>query len=208
MKLIILSPENDVPNEQEIVKNLFGEGLQYFHLRKPSYDPDRMSAYIEMLPAQYHSRITLHTHHTLAKQYHLGGVHYNSRQPFPTVAEQDTLLRKSCSAHSFLELLKVSSFPLDYVFLSPVFDSISKQGHTGNTEFSVLHAFREDHKNLPPLIALGGITEQNISSAAAMGFNGVAVLGSIWEQVHEETPVTEIVKIFRALRTESEKYEN
>ena len=34
--IVLIAPENDIPNEIEILYQLFQEGLEYFHLRKPN----------------------------------------------------------------------------------------------------------------------------------------------------------------------------
>ena len=68
---------------------------------------------------------------------------------------------------------------LDYGFLSPIFDSISKVGYSaaGFEERSLKVALE---RSQVPVIALGGITVSKVAEASKMGFKGVAVLGAVW----------------------------
>lgn len=60
-----------------------------------------------------------------------------------------------------------------YLLLGPLFDSISKKGYRGKA-----HLFTA----VPPnCIAIGGIDASNITHAKAMGFQGAALLGAIWQ---------------------------
>lgn len=47
------------------------------------------------------------------------------------------------------------------------------------------------------VVALGGITRSNMGDALAMGFNGVAVLGSVWKLHGGVTPVTEVQELLQ-----------
>ena len=68
----------------------------------------------------------------------------------------------------------------DYVLFSPLFDSVSKSGYRGAIDpAEVCQLLRRYHDG--NMIALGGITLQNISLARAAAFDGVAAIGSIWK---------------------------
>ena len=71
--------------------------------------------------------------------------------------------------------LNLLSDHFSYAFLSPVFDSISKADYKAK-QFDL--SLRK--KTSTKLIALGGITEENQYRAIDMGFDGVAMMGSIW----------------------------
>lgn len=72
-------------------------------------------------------------------------------------------------------------------FLSPVFDSISKQGYKSKFNLQELKIFLQKQKILSDensrseAIALGGIDEDKIQLCSALGFAGVAVCGAIWQ---------------------------
>ncbi|MCK5741722.1 MAG: thiamine phosphate synthase [Chlorobi bacterium] len=91
----------------------------------------------------------------------------------PTVRD----FHKSCSTHSFDEIDDLGH-DFDYVFLSPIFDSISKLGYLSNFDEPSLSAYlKTSGRNI---VALGGIDSVTASKCADMGFCGVASLGYIW----------------------------
>lgn len=68
---------------------------------------------------------------------------------------------------------------LDYAFLSPIYNSISKQGYSA-AQFSD-EDLRAAIKSCGcPVIALGGITVDKLPELHELGFAGVAVIGSVW----------------------------
>jgi thiamine-phosphate pyrophosphorylase len=83
----------------------------------------------------------------------------------------------STSAHGWEEFGRLPA-GLSYAFISPLFDSISKRGHRGNTVLLE----RPDHE-LPCLpVGLGGVSGETIGLMLEQGWKGAAVLGWIWEE--------------------------
>ena len=73
----------------------------------------------------------------------------------------------------------------EYVFLGPVFRSISKKGYgpkiSLNQIFSVLKNDALNHLSKKPKVyALGGIRKKKMIRLAEVGFSGVALLGAVW----------------------------
>ena len=89
-------------------------------------------------------------------------------------------MSKSC--HS-LEEVKEWKEKCDYVSLSPIFDSISKQGyHAAFSSTEIEEASRQgiiDKK----VLALGGVTFNKIDDVLRMGFGGGMILGDAWKNV-------------------------
>ncbi len=186
MKLILFSPTASVKNETSILNDLFAMGLETYHLKKPTYTEKKMKAYLEKIPSEYHNRIVLHSHHLLVKKYNLKGIHFPSKvlkRKFKTwwilkrTKGKQPWLTVSTSFHSVKELDQVNPV-FDYVFLSPIFDSITKsQYQSGFKEFSLTNNL----KNTPyKVVALGGITDEKIPIVKRMGFYGMGLLGALW----------------------------
>jgi len=95
------------------------------------------------------------------------------------------------SAHSFEELEKINT---DICFLSPVFDSISKFGYKAkynNQELKEgIAAWKKKHSQ--KLFALGGVAAENIAELEELGFDGAALLGTVW---HNPDPVAALLEI-------------
>ena len=131
MNLIILTTPNFLPDEAEALTALLSHGLYRLHLRKPGCTEAELDALIRQLPPAYYPRISLHDHFPLQARYRLGGIHLNSRNPDVPTGFQG-LVSRSC--HTLEEAARYAPLT-DYYFLSPIFDSISKQGyHAGFTE--------------------------------------------------------------------------
>ncbi|MCB0410386.1 MAG: thiamine phosphate synthase, partial [Flavobacteriales bacterium] len=82
--------------------------------------------------------------------------------------------------HSFEEVEKLDG-EKEYCFLSPVFDSISKQGYKAKFDKEELRQFLKKDRKIK-VIGLGGVNEENYSELIEMGFDGGAFLGSVWRK--------------------------
>ena len=125
MKLIVITYPTFFQGEAQCVDALFRNGLEYLHLRKPEADARAYETFLKQVESQYYPRIVLHDHFELAEQYGLKGVHLNQRNPYPPEKWVGHISR---SCHS-LEEVVAHKPQCDYLFLSPIFDSISKQGY-------------------------------------------------------------------------------
>lgn len=84
------------------------------------------------------------------------------------------------SCHSFEDIEAIEGKE-KYCFLSPIFDSISKEGYKANFDKLELREFlKKDRKT--KVIALGGLSEENYSEVLELGFDGGAFLGSVWKK--------------------------
>lgn len=174
MEIIAITEPEFLPREAEAIVSLLDAGAWRVHVRKPGADAASVSALLEAVPKRYLSRISLHDCHELAVRYGLGGVHLNSRNPL-TPDGFGGLVSRSC--HSFEEISEYSS-SCDYLFLSPVFDSISKEGYT--SRFSLDEIRSRSGAGYSRVFALGGVCPDNVGLLEEAGFGGAAVLGYLW----------------------------
>lgn len=47
--IVLIAPEKDIPNEIEILQQLFEEGLEYYHFRKPDKNYEEHVAYLNQI---------------------------------------------------------------------------------------------------------------------------------------------------------------
>jgi len=202
--LIVISLESKQPEEGKWIEALFNQGLEKLHLRKLYDDKKTCRQLLQDIPKRFHSRISLHQHHELADEFSIGGIHLTEKSR-KSLIQQNKLNKKmeywkqknyaiSSSFHS-IEDVKKESNGFDYVFLSPVFNSIAKKGYQGR-QFNV---FSLGSATL--IIALGGMKTNNISNAFNLGYKGVAVLGAVWKTEHP-------VKSFKQIQGVYQKYFN
>ena len=158
MKLIVVTAPTFFVEEDKIITALFEEGLDILHLRKPETSAMYSERLLTLIPKQYHKRIVTHEHFYLQEEFNLMGIHLNARNP---KEPHDFSGHISCTCHSLDEVKSKKHF-YDYLFLSPIFDCITKDGISSGFEAEELRqAGKEkiiDHK----VMALGGITPNNI----------------------------------------------
>ena len=181
MKWITITSPEFLSGEATFIGKLFSQGLDLLHLRKPEASLEAYKQLLLQIPKRWHSRIVLHEHFELAEEYKLHGIHLNRRCSVVPNAYHGSI---SCSCHTIEEVITQKDSK-DYVFLSPIFDSISKVGyHAAFSPTSLKQAAVEnviDEK----VIALGGITANNIPLVKEWHFGGVALLGDIWKRMSD-----------------------
>ncbi|SFQ77651.1 thiamine phosphate synthase [Hymenobacter arizonensis] len=185
MRLVLISPPQAVANETHLASELLDQGLARFHVRKPTWSRAEVTAYLADLPAHHYPRLVLHSHHSLAAELGLGGVHLTAasrhRGPRPTLQPGQTL---STSFHTLAEI-RQHRRRYDYVFLSPIFDSLSKSDYPAAftlTEITAaLGQLRRRAGYAPQVLALGGVEAARLPAVQQAGFAGAAVLGAVWQ---------------------------
>lgn len=170
----------DVMKEVDIISAMLeSNAIDLFHIRKPDSTADYTRKLIEGIDRQLHNRLILHSHYVIYDEFEFGGWHYKpsclqelpkQKSEFPT-----QILSRSCHSK---EELEADSEPFTYSFLSPIFDSISKEGYASNFSLD-----DDELKNLNsrfPVIALGGVTPDKFTNLFDMKFAGAALLGYLW----------------------------
>jgi thiamine-phosphate pyrophosphorylase len=180
MRWVILSPEDERPDEAAIATCLIEAGASRYHVRKPGWSRERLGNWLATVPLPLLTRCVLHSHHDLALGLPLLGRHWRDEAGLPDEMGPGFTSR---SCHS-IESLTASFARFSSVFYSPVFSSVSKPGYGGNAGLgaipSLLNARNETHHRTE-VIALGGITPAGVAACAAWGFDGVATLGWVWQ---------------------------
>lgn len=181
MRLIVITQPDFFNGEAELINTLFACGLQTLHLRKPYSSYEEINNLLQSIDKYHHSKIVIHDHFNLIEKYDLKGVHLNRRN---SDIENRHNISVSISCHSIDELKTLTS-TYDYVFLSPIYDSISKIGYKASfTEEELLQAKDNGFIN-SKVIALGGITDKRLDDIAKFGFSGAAILGDVWANTNK-----------------------
>ena len=201
MKLILLSTPDFFVEEDTIITALFEEGLDLFHMRKPDSEPIYSERLLSLIPEQWHNRIVVHNHFYLVEEFGLRGIHLSQQH---NQLPQNYHGTQSRSMHSLEELQNRDN--LDYVFLSPVFDSISyPDRHSAYTPQQLHDATRAgiiDRK----VMAAGGVKSETLPLLKDYGFGGAVVLGDLWTRfnIHSGLDYKEVIAHFRKLRKAAE----
>lgn len=195
MKLVVVTMPTPVESECELIELLLREGVDCVHYRKPEMPAKAMQAGLERIAPSLRSRLTLHDNFELAGM--VGGIHLNSRN---RDVPQGFGGRISTSCHS-LDELRLIADNYDYAFLSPIFDSVSKQGYKSAFTIESLRAGAAQGLIGKRTYALGGVGCDNINIIKQIGFGGVAVLGNVWQYSSDRaTFVSHIRKLLAMMK--------
>lgn len=176
MQIVIITRPEFLEREAKTINSMFRLGLQHLHLRKPGCEEKELLKLLEQIDKEYYQRIVLHDHHRLAMQLPLGGIHLNSRNPHPMPGYSGSI---SCSCHSIAEL-QSNPYNCNYRTLSPIFDSVSKQGYSARFSDAELKQAASKGIINKQVYALGGVTLNKIPLLETYRFGGAVLLGEPW----------------------------
>jgi thiamine-phosphate pyrophosphorylase len=179
--IIIISNPEPMADEANFINALFDAGMELFHLRKPDDSQEDLRQLLNKINQEHYSKIALHQHHEIAGDFGIARIHFTEKKRSELNEDELRKLKEvnmlSTSVHS-IESYKTLSKQFDYTLFGPVFNSISKKGYTSvlEQEFNLAGI-----KLLTKMIAIGGINEENINKVFDIEFDGVALLGAIWQ---------------------------
>jgi thiamine-phosphate pyrophosphorylase len=206
MNIAVITWPEFFEGEAEAIEALFEAGLDVLHLRKPTAETEALRQFVEKINTKFHGRITVHGRLDAIRDLGVGGFH------IPKVEWQVNTIRKltgkrlSRSCHS-LEEVKVSLTLCNYVFLSPIFDSISKSGYGAAFSAEELATGRRAEIITRQVYALGGITPERFGLIRTWGFGGAGVLGYIWEPFMTDKKPNALVERYSRLVTNASEGE-
>lgn len=189
--ILVITPELIVPNETDFINQMFQEGLDLLHIRKPWISRNEMIEFITQIDESFYTQLVLHTYYDLGKEFTISRFHFREidrqEEMYKSFAKENTI---STSVHD-IKTYNTLEKEWEYAFISPFFPSISKKGYGLNS------TIKEEikHRNNPDvkLIALGGIHQDNIYEVFDSDADGAALLGAIWES-------GEPLKVFKKCR--------
>lgn len=205
MELRLLTPEQNVDQELRLLNHFLEQGLPYAHIRKPQFSLEEYENYIQNISSEYHDRLIMHGALPLIEKYDLGGVHLREqsrrdmeendlKELMQYIHTKGMLIGSSVHA---IETLTELAIGFDYIFVSPIFSSISKEGYHPSFDWDI-----RPHKDKYPfeLVGLGGIAAATIPAAAAKGFESVGALGTVWKDLsNAEENFKALMEVCRSL---------
>ena len=190
--LVVISNPTPIAKEAELINDLFDEGLEVLHLRKPDAQIDEIRSLLKQINPKHYDQIALHQHHEIADDFGIKRLHFtelNRKKNEVNLLHSSPLLGRGTGAEVILstsihEVDEYQALPVvfEYTFFGPVFNSISKPGYTSKLSGDFVFPYKTGH---PKVIAIGGIDVINIHKIKQMHFSGVAVLGTIWAKPEE-----------------------
>lgn len=200
MEIIVITAPEPIPDEIKIIHQLFDAGLNKLHMRRPGITEGELYNWIQKIEDIHQKKIVIHHHHQLAKEMKIGGFHLREAERIKAEAQKwkqwerlvnDNQLTMSTSVHLPSTLNELTSL-FDYVWVSPIYDSISKPGYHQNNDWTdavIQQPYPFD------LVALGGITPELMPELVGRGFRKAAMLGAIWQRPENAVSVFNQTKI-------------
>lgn len=206
MRLIVITPPGDIPDEVPRLVSLVEAGADYIHLRKPGITTTALCHLLDALPQKVIQRCVVHQHHELIKQYPLAGVHITGADK-PHADRIHALMPRyiSTGCHS-LDEIDALRHTYHNIMLSPVFDSVSKTDYHAAFSHNELKSYLATSPLRNKITALGGITPATLPLAQAMGFTGAAVLGYIGQQKDAQAIIKAVNMLRNSLKDASETF--
>lgn len=179
-RILILSSPVYLQNEAEHIAHILNMRADIiFHFRRKSCFVQNEDT-IKQLSENFRERIVLHQNYEWAKKYTLKGIHLPQAE-YIHYDRWNTEYPVISSSFHTLEEIQKSANTLEYVFLSPVFPSISKKNYMPAITHQEIQLFLK-HYTQTPVIALGGCQPEYIPYVQDLGFQGIAFLGAVWEE--------------------------
>lgn len=177
-RLIAITPDGtaDLCREASLImRALDTRRFDRIHIRKSSITAAHRL--LDLIDHRYYHAISVHDATTLTVNRYPGtGVHLTGRTTSAPDRFKGTISR---SCHSIEELQDLDP-RLDYVFLSPIFDSVSKPGYLSAFSTEILNEATAKGLINERVIALGGVTSRQLPEIERLGFGGAAMLGAAW----------------------------
>ena len=221
--LIVLTSEKALTNEAKLLNQLFDNGLEVLHLRKPSFDIDDYRELLNKIDDQHLSKIMIHQFHELCLEYNLKGIHLQEQPRIDLGRGLEKYVNRWKTKDEGLKKL----FQPSTSNLQPK-ESNNQQLATGN--YTVSSSFHEpeeleacefefDYHLLSPvfssiskqgyegrgfdvnyidktIIGMGGVNAETIPKILELGYKGIGVLGGIWNTDNPVESFKEINTIY------------
>lgn len=111
------------------------------------------------------------------------GVHLGQDDLAPDVARRllgnDAVI--GYSTHSVAQAIEAAILPIDYLAIGPIFGTSTKENPDPVVGLEGLRAVRSAIGNLP-LVAIGGITRENIAAVVEAGADSAAMISGLWSR--------------------------
>ncbi|WP_367755462.1 thiamine phosphate synthase [Flavobacterium sp. WC2430] len=174
--MIVITNPIPIANEINTIHSLFENGLELLHIRKPNFTEDQLKIFISKIELEFHSKLVLHQNHNLAEEFGINRIHFteNKRSIYHLTCQK---LIESASTHSIEDFNSLNT-GFNYAFLSPIYQSISKPNYV--PRLNLIETVKQRTNFKTKLVALGGISSENITETYKFGFDSVALLGTIW----------------------------
>lgn len=198
------TPEEHLEN----VQRACASGAEWVQLRLKNLDPKTILETAQKareITSHFQTRLIINDYYKVAKEIKADGVHLGKTDTCPLKAKEylGDLYIVGGTANTLEDCKKLLEKGVDYIGLGPFQFTETKKNLSpvlGTTGYQVL---LEELKTTTPIIAIGGITTENIPEIIDTGVYGVAVSGAITQNFNS---IPTFHKILKAPSTNEQVY--
>ena len=180
----------------EVVRHALDGGVRSIQLREKdlsSAELYRLAAEMRLLTAAYGARLIINDRIDIALAVGADGVQTGiSGLPVAEIRRMQTSCMIIYSAHATDEALRAQADGADLVTFGPVYFTPAKAAYGKPCGVTMLADASSSLKI--PVIALGGISEANISDALSAGTQGIAVISAIMAAADPRVAAVSLLK--------------
>ncbi|AZJ31076.1 thiamine-phosphate diphosphorylase [Tenacibaculum mesophilum] len=198
------TPEEHLEN----VQRACASGAEWVQLRLKNLDPKTILETAQKareITSHFQTRLIINDYYRVAKEVKADGVHLGKTDTCPLKAKEylGDLYIVGGTANTLEDCKKLLEKGVDYIGLGPYQFTETKKNLSpvlGTTGYQVL---LEELKTTTPIIAIGGITIEDVSEVINTGVYGVAVSGAITQNFNS---IPTFHKILKAPSTNEQVY--
>ena len=181
---------------EEVAEAVFAGGCRWFSLREKDLSPEERRVLLAALVAMgRRCGAVVMAHEDVEAVVAVGahGVHLPSGGSPEAARARLPGALVGASVHSAEEAAALLRARADYVTVSPVFLTASKPGYGSALGLDGLAHIVA--RSPGPVVALGGITPENVALCLSTGVRGVAVMGEVMRSADPQATVARILRV-------------
>jgi len=201
--------QGDTPKEHlENIQNACQSGAELVQLRLKGLSDKKILKTAQQareITAHFQTRLIINDHYKIAKEVKADGVHLGKTDTCPTIVRKHLYTWQIIggTANTLDDCRALISKEVDYIGLGPFRFTTTKDNLSPVLGLLGYSLILEELKTDTPIIAIGGITENDISDILKAGVSGIAMSGEITRDFNK---IRTLNKLLQAGNSEEQKY--
>lgn len=199
-KLILVTHRQEipVPDYLQFIKICAQAGVSAVQLRAKQESYDALLSFgkkLKKVLEPFHIPLIINDHLDLAIALDAEGLHLGQSDGSPQAARQGLGSVKTIglSIETEEQLLKARNQPVDYLGIGAIFPTANKQDVARVWGLKALAKIASQSPH--PLVAIGGIDENNAADVMSTGVQGLAVIGAIHQSLNPALTIKNLLGI-------------
>lgn len=208
-KLHYISQGNTPREHLENIQQACQSGTELVQLRLKNLSDKKILKAAEEareITNHFQTRLIINDHYKIAKEIKADGVHLGLTDTNPRIARKELYSWQIIggTANTLQDCQQRIQEEVDYIGLGPFRFTNTKNNLSPVLGLNGYQLIIEELKTKTPIIAIGGITADDISDILNTGISGIAMSGEITKDFHQ---IRNINKILQAGNSQEQKYD-